>query len=245
MATAYQEIKPHQESTASKKEQVAGMFNDIAGKYDFMNRFLSMGIDKGWRKRAIKELEGRQIEQLLDVATGTGDFAIQALILNPNHITGIDISEGMLEVGRKKILAKNLQEKITLQVGDSENILFADNSFDAVTVAFGVRNFQDLGRGLAEIYRVLKPGGKLVVLEFSKPQKFPVKQFYGFYFRYILPLWGKLLGGNSSAYSYLPASVGAFPEGGAFLQYMQEAGFGQLLCTPLSFRICSIYTGTK
>lgn len=245
MATSYQEIKPDQASAAPKKEQVATMFNHIAGRYDFMNRFLSMGIDKGWRRRAIKELEGRSIDQLLDVATGTGDFALQALTLNPGHITGIDISEGMLEVGRRKIAANNLQEKITLQVGDSENILFADNSFDAVTVAFGVRNFQELDRGLAEIFRVLKPGGKLVILEFSKPKKFPVKQFYGFYFKYILPLWGKLLGGSSSAYSYLPASVRAFPEGVKFLEYMQEAGFRQLLCKPLSFGICSIYTGTK
>ncbi|MSQ79741.1 MAG: bifunctional demethylmenaquinone methyltransferase/2-methoxy-6-polyprenyl-1,4-benzoquinol methylase UbiE [Flavobacteriaceae bacterium] len=245
MAKAYQEIKPEQASDAPKKEQVATMFNHIAGRYDFMNRFLSMGIDKGWRRRAIKELEGLQIDHLLDVATGTGDFALQALTLKPNHITGIDISEGMLEVGRKKIRSRNLHKKITLQLGDSENILFADNSFDAVTVAFGVRNFQELDLGLAEIFRVLKPDGKLVVLEFSRPKKFPVKHLYGFYFNYILPLWGKLLGGSSAAYSYLPASVLAFPEGEVFLQYMQEVGFRQLLCKPLSFRICSIYTGTK
>ena len=238
-------VNPYKDLDKSKKAQVALMFNNIARKYDFLNHFLSMGIDKLWRKKAVKLLKPLQPKQMLDIATGTGDFALACLKLNPEKVTGIDISTEMLAVGREKIAKKNLQDKIELFEGDSENIQFEDNSFDAITVAFGVRNFENLEKGLKEMNRVVRPGGKVVVLEFSKPEKFPVKQFYNFYFFKILPFWGRMVSKDSSAYTYLPESVGAFPDGENFLKIYRACGFEKTEQIKLSFGIASIYVGTK
>ncbi len=233
------------ESEASKKEQVAEMFDNIAAKYDFLNHFLSAGIDKRWRKKAIKELAELEPKQILDVATGTGDFAFEAMKLNPDKLTGIDISEGMLKVGREKIKARSMESKMEFLHGDSEALPFDDNTFDAVTVSFGARNFQNLKKGLSEIYRVLKPEGKLVVLEFSKPRKFPLKQLYFFYFKAILPVIGKVVSKDNSAYTYLPDSVMAFPEGKAFNEIMGSLGYTEVKDRALTGGIASIYTGRK
>ena len=238
-------VLPYKEEKAGKKEQVARMFDNISHRYDFLNHLLSMGIDKGWRKKAIKMLMPLKPKALLDVATGTGDFAIQALKLAPEHITGIDISEGMLAVGKRKIADRNLTDKITLQFGDSENIPFGENKFDAVTVAFGVRNFENLEKGLAEIFRVIKPGGMIVVLEFSRPKAFPFRQVYNFYFKFILPKIGRLVSSDKAAYTYLPASVEAFPDGQDFLQRLEKVGFKNTKCRTLTFGISSIYSGSK
>lgn len=238
-------VVPYKEEQASKKEQVAKMFDNISHKYDFLNHFLSLGIDKGWRKKAINILKPLQPKQMLDVATGTGDFAIEALKLNPVKITGIDISAGMLEMGQKKIVSRGLSDKIELLLGDSENLPFADHFFDAVTVAFGVRNFENLEKGLKEINRVLKPGGMIVVLEFSKPRKFPFKTLYNFYFKFVLPRVGRLISNDKAAYTYLPESVAAFPDGEDFLNVLRKVGFNQTQCRALTFGISSIYTGVK
>ena len=238
-------VVPYKEETSGKKEQVARMFDNISHRYDFLNHFLSLGIDKAWRKKAIGFLENNPPKTILDVATGTGDFAIQALTLNPEKITGIDISEGMLEVGKKKIKDRALSDRIELMYGDSEKLPFKENNFDAVTVAFGVRNFENLEKGLGEIYRVLKPGGKLVVLEFSKPRKFPFKQVYKFYFTTILPRVGRIVSSDKAAYTYLPESVDAFPNGADFLTILKNIGFNRTQCKELTFGISSIYTGTK
>lgn len=243
---AHDEVVPYRQSELDKKEQVAQMFNSIAFRYDFLNRFLSAGIDRGWRKKAINELKTLQPKNILDVATGTGDVAIMTYNqLHPEKITGIDISEGMLELGRKKLEKLALNTVIELQAGDSETIKFADDHFDAVTVAFGVRNFQNLEKGLAEMHRVLKPGGKLVVLEFSKPSMAPVRAFYKFYMDVIGPGISKLFGSNKAAYQYLNDSVQAFPEGLTFLNLMNEAGFTQTYLRKLSLGICTIYCGSK
>jgi demethylmenaquinone methyltransferase / 2-methoxy-6-polyprenyl-1,4-benzoquinol methylase len=238
------DVVPYKESL-SKKAQVAKMFNNISHRYDFLNNLLSLGIDKIWRKKAISVLKELKPAKILDVATGTGEFALQALELNPEKVIGIDISEGMLEIGRKKILAKNLGSKIELIQGDSEKIPFAQNKFDAVTVAFGVRNFEDLKRGLSEIRRVLRPGGMVVILEFSKPSKFPFKQVYSIYFRYILPRIGSIVSNDKAAYTYLPKSVEAFPDGEDFLHILHDVGFKNTQCSSLTFGISSIYIGTK
>lgn len=238
-------VLPDSGSNLSKKAQVADMFNNIAGKYDFLNHFLSMGIDKGWRKKAIAEVAKVQPQQILDVATGTGDLAIAASGLKPKHITGIDIADQMLEVGRKKISDLHLSETITLQNGDSENMPFATNAFDAVTCAYGVRNFEHLDKGFAEMARVMRPGGKLAILEFSHPKKFPVKQLYRFYFRFILPTLGKLVSKHSRAYTYLPESVMAFPEGKELCKRLELAGFKEAKARPLTFGITTLYTATK
>lgn len=238
-------VVPYKEEQASKKEQVAKMFDNISHKYDFLNHFLSLGIDKGWRKKAINILKPLQPKQMLDVATGTGDFAIEALKLNPVKVTGIDISAGMLEMGQKKIVSRGLSDKIELLLGDSENLPFADHFFDAVTVAFGVRNFENLEKGLKEINRVLKPGGMIVVLEFSKPRKFPFKTLYNFYFKFVLPRAGRLISNDKAAYTYLPESVAAFPDGEDFLNVLRKVGFNQTQCRALTFGISSIYTGVK
>lgn len=241
-----QKVVPFEGSKLSKKEQIAHMFNDIAGRYDFLNRFMSMGIDVTWRKKALKLLRPLQPKVMLDVATGTGDVAIMASrMLNPDMIIGIDISEGMLSFGREKVKKLGLSEKITLQEGDSETISFPDATFDAITVAFGVRNFENLEKGLAEIRRVLKPGGKAVILEFSNPTKAPVKQLYNFYFRYITPWIGKWVARNKAAYTYLPDSVKAFPQGQAMCAILQKTGFQAVTCKTLTFGICSIYSATR
>ncbi len=243
---AHDSIVPQKESSLSKKEQVAEMFDNIAFKYDFLNRFLSAGIDITWRKKAIKQLKTLQPKKVLDVATGTADVALMTYdILKPEQIIGIDISTGMLDLGREKIAAKGLQEKIRLFTGDSENIGFNDNEFDAITVAFGVRNFQNLAKGLQEMRRVLQPGGKLVVLEFSRPKNVVFKQFYNLYMNVIAPSFGKLFAKNKDAYQYLNDSVQAFPEGQTFLTIMNDAGFTQTYLKSLSLGICTIYCGVK
>lgn len=232
-------------SDSNKKQQVETMFNNIAPKYDLLNRMLSFGVDGYWRKRAIKELKKTNPKHILDVACGTGDFSFAALPLQPEKITGLDISEEMLELGRKKIEKAGLTDTMDFIHGDSEQMPFADSSFDATTVAFGVRNFENLDKGLAEIFRVLKPGGKLVILEFSKPKIFPVKQLFNFYFKAICPLIGRLVSKDARAYTYLYESVIAFPEGQEFLQYLKTAGFKNSTCTRLTFGICSLYTGIR
>jgi demethylmenaquinone methyltransferase/2-methoxy-6-polyprenyl-1,4-benzoquinol methylase len=239
-------VVPDKDSDLSKKQQVAEMFNDIAFRYDFLNRFLSAGIDIRWRKKALGYLKELKPRHILDVATGTGDVAIMASgLLKPEKITGIDISDGMLEVGRKKVKGLGLEKQIELLNGDSETISFADNTFDAVTVAFGVRNFQNLEKGLSEILRVLKPGGKLVVLEFSKP-RFPViRSFYNVYMKVVTPGMGKLFSKNRNAYSYLDESIKKFPEGKNFTQILENLGYNNIQSAALSMGICSIYCGKK
>ncbi len=221
------------------------MFNSISGNYDFLNHFLSLGIDIHWRKKAIRMLESSQPKMILDVATGTADFALATLKINPEKVIGVDISEGMLEVGRKKIAAQGHQNIIELKLGDSENLPFEENKFDAAIVAFGVRNFENLERGLSEILRVLKPGGKLVVLEFSKPRTFPFKQIYNFYFNFILPRIGRLVSKDPAAYTYLPESVSQFPDGNNFVEILKRLGYKKTECRPLTFGISSLYTGIK
>jgi len=243
---AHDKVVPDKDSALSKKEQVAGMFDNIAVRYDFLNRFLSAGIDIIWRKKAISQLKELNPKIILDVATGTADVAIMmADILDAEKITGIDISNGMLDIGRQKINKLNLNSKIELLHGDSEAINFNDNTFDAVTVAFGVRNFQDLEKGLIEIRRVLKPGGKLVVLEFSQPKTPVVKSVYKLYMKTVTPGFGKLFSKNKNAYQYLDESIQKFPEGKSFLQVMEKTGYQHSYNKSLSLGICSIYCGTK
>ncbi len=238
-------VLPYKDKNTSKKEQIAAMFNSISGKYDFLNHFLSLGIDILWRKRAVRLLKKHQPKLILDIATGTGDFAIEALSLNPEKIIGVDISEGMLSVGREKLIQRHVPDKIELISGDSEFLPFEDNFFDAVIVSFGVRNFENLEKGLSDMLRVLKPGGKVVILEFSKPKSFPFKQIYQFYFQWILPKIGKLISKNHAAYTYLPDSVEAFPDGDDFLNILNKIGFQKNQCTPLTLGISSIYSGSK
>ena len=222
------------------------MFNNISGKYDFLNHFLSFGIDKIWRKKAISSLKDLKPRTMLDVATGTGDFALEALrILNPDHIIGIDISDGMLDIAREKIHERRLSDKFRVEVGDAENLDFESNSFDAVTVAFGVRNFEDLQKGLNDICRVLKPGGRAVILEFSNPRAFPIKQFYRFYSKHILPRVGKIFSKDNRAYTYLPESISQFPDGKSFTELLKKAGFKSAEGRPQTFGICTIYVGVK
>ncbi len=239
-------IIPYTEEKGTKKEQVADMFNNISKTYDFLNHFLSLGIDIIWRKKAINQLKNEQPKLILDVATGTGDFAFEALkILKPDKIIGVDISQGMLNIADEKIIDRQLSGQFEVKLGDSEKLQFEDNKFDAITVAYGVRNFENLEMGLADMLRVLKFGGKAVVLEFSKPKNFPIKQLYNFYFNYITPSIGKIFSKDARAYTYLPESVAAFPDGVAFTLLMQKVGFKNTKCIPLAFGICSIYTGIK
>lgn len=238
-------VVPYKDKQATKKEQVAEMFNNISGKYDLLNHVLSLGIDIAWRKKAIRLLKKDQPKLILDIATGTGDFAIEALALNPNKVIGVDISEGMLAVGREKMKRRKLDSKIEMHLGDSEGLLFEDNKFDAVIVAFGVRNFEHLEQGLADMHRVLKPGGKTVILEFSRPRRFPFKQLYHFYFKWILPKIGRLVSKDNAAYTYLPESVQQFPDGQDFLSILSKIGFKDTQCKPLTLGISSIYIGTK
>lgn len=239
------EVVPYKEEHASKKEQVARMFDNISQRYDFLNHFLSLGIDKGWRRKAVNLLIGDRPQVILDVATGTGDFALQALKLNPAKVIGVDISEGMLEVGRKKMEERGVSSIISMVRADSENLPFEGNKFDAVTVGFGVRNFENLVKGLSEIFRVLRPGGKLVVLEFSRPKGFPFKQVYNFYFKFILPKLGRWISRDKAAYTYLPESVEAFPDGEDFISILKGVGYKNISCKSLTFGISSIYTAQK
>lgn len=228
-----------------KKELVRGMFNDIAPKYDLLNHLLSADIDKIWRKKLRKLLLSDHPTVILDVASGTADLAIELAKLPVKKIIGIDIAADMLEIGRAKVKKKGLDKVIHLQVGDSEAIAFEDGFFDAVTVAFGVRNYEDLPKGLKEMQRVLKPGGKVAVLEFSKPSGFPMKGLYRFYFNYVLPVIGKLVSRHSSAYTYLPKSVAAFPEGGEFMKELLCAGFKNPHQKRLTFGIATLYIAEK
>ncbi len=221
------------------------MFDDISPKYDFLNHFLSFGIDYGWRKRLVKMLAERKPVSVLDVATGTGDLAIAIASLNPQKISGIDISEKMLEVARVKLAEKGLDKLITLRRADAEKIPFSDNSYDAITVAFGVRNYENLEKGLQEMKRVLRPGGVMLILEFSHPSSFPMKQLYGLYSRFVIPLMGRVISGNSKAYSYLPESVAAFPSGKDFLDILVKLGFAHPQQVQLSMGIASIYVAEK
>ncbi len=238
-------VVPYKDKSDAKKKQVADMFDSISGKYDFLNHFLSLGIDIRWRRKAIKLLNNHRPKYILDIATGTGDFAIKALELDPEQIIGVDISEGMLNVGKDKMKKKGIDHIIQLESGDSENLRFENNKFDAVIVAFGVRNFENLEKGLKEMYRVLKTGGKVVILEFSKPTTFPFKQLYNFYLRGILPKIGRVVSKDNAAYTYLPESVNEFPYGRNFLAILVKNGFKKTQCKPLTLGISSIYIGEK
>lgn len=239
------EVKPYSDKTGSKKEQVAEMFDNISAKYDFLNHTLSLGIDRGWRRKLLRLASQTKPKTILDVATGTGDLAIALADLKPDRIIGVDISEGMLSYGHKKVEKKGLKGLITLQKGDSESLDFADNTFDAVTVAFGVRNFEHLEAGLAEMLRVTKPGGKIYILEFSQPEGFPFAQLYKFYFKNILPLIGRWVSKDSRAYSYLPDSVEAFPYGEAFADILKRIGYKNIKLHPLTFGVATIYEAEK
>jgi demethylmenaquinone methyltransferase/2-methoxy-6-polyprenyl-1,4-benzoquinol methylase len=236
---------PYKHSKRAKKKQVEEMFDNISHKYDLLNHVLSLNIDKIWRRNAINLLIQHNPKKILDVATGTGDFAITANKKLKCKVVGIDISSGMLERGTQKIKKRNLADSITFQKSDSENLPFSDNVFDAAIVAFGVRNFENLKKGLSEILRVIQPGGAFIVLEFSKPEKWPVKQLYFFYFRYILPLVGRIISKDKSAYTYLPESVSEFPDGERFLNILSEVGFTKNEYFKQSFGIASIYKAIK
>lgn len=243
---AHDYIVPKPGTSEEKKEQVAGMFDSIAVRYDVLNRFLSGGFDISWRKKAIAELRSLHPQHMLDVATGTADVALlMQKMLQPSSILGIDISEGMLEIGRKKIAEKKLEHIIRLETGNSEAINFADNTFDAITVAFGVRNFQHLDAGLSEMLRVLKTGGKLIVLEFSRPSNSVMKKLYSWYMKSVTPGVGKLVSGNGEAYSYLEQSVQLFPEREDFLNILSKNGFKNVYYKPLTLGICCIYGAEK
>ncbi|MDB4682591.1 bifunctional demethylmenaquinone methyltransferase/2-methoxy-6-polyprenyl-1,4-benzoquinol methylase UbiE [Crocinitomicaceae bacterium] len=237
-------VKPYN-TEKSKKEEVEQMFDNISVKYDFLNHFLSLGIDRIWRRKAVKELKSLNPKRILDIATGTGDFAIANMKLQPDEIIGIDISNGMLDVGRAKMRKKKIDHIITMTQADSEDLPFENNYFDGLTVGFGVRNFENLNKGLTEMLRVLRPGGKAVILEFSKPKKFPVKQSFTFYSKYIIPVLGKRISKDEKAYAYLPESVKAFPEGKDFEDILKKLNYKDVKSTIVSGGIATIYTGIK
>ena len=238
-------IKPYKDSSLGKKDQVATMFNNISKNYDDLNRVISFGIDISWRKKVVQIVSKNNPQQILDIATGTGDLALMMSTLAPEKIIGLDISEGMLSVGKEKISKAQLNDKIEMVVGDSEDIPYADNTFDAITVSFGVRNFANLDKGLSEIRRVLKPKGTLVVLETSNPTKFPFKQGYKFYTSFILPVIGKLFSKDKIAYSYLSESANFFPFGEAFNNILKKNGFINTTHTPVTFGVATIYSASK
>ena len=245
MENKAEKVKPYNQA-ADKKQQVEKMFDNIAGKYDFLNHLLSMGIDKIWRKNLISMMSQSKPKQVLDVATGTGDLAIQAAkALDEIKITGLDISQGMLDVGKQKIINKNLGDRIEMIYGDSENMPFENDSFDAIMVAFGVRNFENLLNGLKDMHRVLKPGGNVFILEFSRPKNFIFRFIFNFYFKNLLPLIGRFTSKDPKAYKYLFESVQAFPAYEDFLEIMNNAGFESNKFKIQSLGICSIYYGKK
>ena len=237
--------KPPIGDAEGKKDEVERMFDSIAPKYDLINRILSLGVDQGWRRRTISLVNEFDPAAVLDVATGTADLALQAVEAGCGSVVGVDISEEMLAVGRTKIASRNLQSRITLERGDATNLSAGDESFDAVMVAFGVRNFENLDAGLREMRRVLRPGGRLVVLEFSQPESFPMKQVCSLYYRFVLPKVGGVISGNANAYKYLPESVQAFPYGEAFVKRMVEVGYQDVFSERLTFGVASIYVGHK
>lgn len=241
-------VLPYKDKDTSKREQVAEMFDSISPKYDLLNHVLSGGIDILWRKRAIRELRKAATtppKRILDIATGTGDFALEALALKPSTIVGMDISEGMLSIGRQKMKQRGVDQIIDMRSGDSEGLPLPDNDFDAVIVAFGVRNYENLLKGLTDMWRVTRPGGVCLVLEFSKPRQFPFRQFYNFYTGSVVPFFGKLVSKDTSAYAYLNESMRAFPDGPDFIRVFEAAGFHNTKWIPLSFGIASIYIGRK
>jgi len=238
-------ITPYKDSALGKKEQVTQMFDTISGNYDGLNRVISLGIDVKWRKKVVALVAATQPETILDIATGTGDLAILMTSTSAKKIIGLDLSVGMLEVGKKKILDKHLDSKIEMVVGDSENIPYPDNYFDAITVSFGIRNFETLEKGLSEIYRVLKPNGLFVILETSVPTKFPYKQGYAFYTKYMLPLIGKLFSKDNSAYGYLSESAANFPFGETLNNILRKISFIECKALPQTFGVATIYTATK
>ena len=237
-------VKPYS-TEKTKKEEVAEMFNNIAHKYDFLNHFFSLGIAKLWRKKAIRLLSKKNPKRILDLATGTGDFAIAACKIKPEEVIGADISSGMVEIGQKKVEKKGLGEICQLEIGDSEDLRFVDNYFDALTVGFGVRNYGNLEKGLSEMLRVVKPGGQLAILEFSKPEKFPIKQLFNFYFKVVMPVFGNWFSKDSRAYTYLPESVNAFPYGEKFKGILESLGYKNVRIIPLTGGIASIYLCEK
>lgn len=238
-------VKPYKDSSVGKKEQVATMFDNISKEYDGLNRVISFGIDVSWRKKVTRIVSKNNPKQILDIATGTGDLALMMAKIDPDKITGLDISAGMLEIGKEKIAKAKLTDKIEMIVGDSENMPFPDNTFDAITVSFGVRNFANLDKGLTEIRRVLKPNGTFVVLETSNPTKFPFKQGYKFYTSFILPIIGKIFSKDKVAYSYLSESANTFPFGKDFDNILQKNGFINTEYNPVTFGVATIYSATK
>lgn len=239
------EVKPYRPE-GSKKEQVAAMFNAISPKYDALNRILSVGIDQSWRRKTLREIRATGALNVLDVATGTADLALAlAKGIPGSKVVGVDISAGMLEVGRSKVRARDLEGRVRLDLGDGEQLPYEESSFDAVTVAFGVRNFENLEQGLRDMRRVLQPGGSLAVLEFSQPTSWPLRGLYLFYFKNILPRIGRMVSKDASAYTYLPNSVQAFPYGEAFAAKLREAGFSSVRVRPLTFGIASLYLAIK
>ena len=238
-------IKPYKNSELGKKEQVTQMFDNISGDYDGLNRVISFGIDVKWRKKVVKFVGENHPKQILDIATGTGDLVMMMANLNPDKIIGLDISAGMLEVGKQKINKANLSRKIDMIVGDSEEMPFENDAFDAITVSFGVRNFANLEKGIKEIARVLKPTGVLVILETSNPTKFPFKQGYKFYTNFILPLVGKLFSKDKVAYTYLSESANSFPFGEVFNNILRKNGFSDVTHHPVTFGVATIYTARK
>ena len=246
MNKASSEVRPYSGADTTKKDQVRQMFDNIAPHYDLLNRVLSAGSDRAWRKKAIKQLRAPDNATLLDVATGTGDLAFEISKQYPTAtITGLDIAENMLDIARKKSGKRGLEHKIDFVGGDSENLPFESNSFDGATVAFGVRNFGDLDKGISEIFRVIKPGGRIVVLEFTRPRTFPFKQLFGMYFKYVLPRIGSLQSGDSRAYHYLYESVQAFPDYENFTAVLAKNGFKNTAFNVLTLGICAIYTAEK
>lgn len=240
-----EKVTPYKDSELGKKKQVEQMFDNIAGGYDSMNRVISFGTDASWKKKILKMIAAKKPETILDIATGTGDLAILMTATSAKKIVGLDLSDRMLEVGRKKIIAKKLTDRIEMIQGDSENLPFADNSFDAVTVAYGIRNFENLNQGLQEISRVLKPGGTLVILETSNPTKTPFKQFYNFYTKKILPLIGRLFSKDNNAYGYLSESANHFPFGEALNNILRKIGFIEVADHPQTFGAATIYSASK
>lgn len=238
-------VKPYKNSELGKKEQVTKMFDTISKEYDGLNRVISFGIDIKWRKKAVQLVADTNPNIILDIATGTGDLAINLAETNAEKIIGLDISEGMLNVGKEKILNKSLQDRIEMVVGDSENLPFEDNTFDAITVGFGIRNFETLEKGLVEILRVLKPGGIFVILETSVPSKTPFKQGYNLYTKNIMPLIGKLFSKDGSAYKYLSDSASVFPYGETLNNILREIGFINVVNRPQTFGVATIYTSSK
>lgn len=238
-------VTPYKDSELGKKEQVEKMFDTISGEYDSLNRVISFGIDQKWRKKVVKLIADTNPKTVLDIATGTGDLAIMMSSIAGAKITGVDISTGMLEVGKKKVIAKNLQDRVELVTGDSENLPFTDNSFDAVTVSFGIRNFETLEKGLAEILRILRPGGIFVILETSVPEKAPFKQGYAFYTKNILPLIGRIFSKDNVAYGYLSESASVFPYGEKLNNILRKTGFIDVVAMPQTFGVSTIYSAKK